>query len=316
MDHLRILLPDLPGKQLGDREVAYADDFSYTDPVDGSVSERPGHPHRLRRRLAHRLSAVRHRHPGRDAAGLHRTPRLGRLDGDRIQLFNGDLFADPSPTSEFVAVKDASWLPPVEPRQFLGLWNNFHERQQVEQTRIPDFPLFFVKLPGSLSAHEQPITRPPGFTGKVKFEAEIGIVIGKPCFQVDRDDVESVIFGYTCVNDVTAPQPLFANDEFPQWCRAKSLPGFGPIGPCVAAGIDPAGLRIKAVLDGETKQDYPVDDMIFSPQEIVWHLAREMHLYPGDVIACGTSVGAAPMRTGQVIEVEIDGIGRLSNQMD
>jgi 2-keto-4-pentenoate hydratase/2-oxohepta-3-ene-1,7-dioic acid hydratase in catechol pathway len=203
----------------------------------------------------------------------------------------------------------------VEPRQFLGLWNNFHERQQVEGTRIPDFPLFFVKLPGSVSAHEQPIERPDGFAGKVKFEAEIGIVIGKRCFQIEPDEAESVIFGYTCVNDVTAPEPLFANDEFPQWCRAKSFPGFGPIGPYVATGIDPAGLRIRGVLDGETRQDYPVSDMIFSPQEIVWHLAREMRLYPGDVIACGTSVGAVDMANGQTIDIAIDGIGTLRNQL-
>jgi 2-keto-4-pentenoate hydratase/2-oxohepta-3-ene-1,7-dioic acid hydratase in catechol pathway len=243
------------------------------------------------------------------------TPRLGRLDGDRIQLFDGDLFADPSPTSDYVPVGEANWLPPVEPRQFLGLWNNFHERQQVEGTRIPDFPLFFVKLPGSVSAHEKPIERPAGFTGKVKFEAEIGVVIGKPCFQIEPDEADSVIFGYTCVNDVTAPEPLFANDEFPQWCRAKSLPGFGPIGPYVATGIDPAGLRIRGVLDGETKQDYPVSDMIFSPQEVVWHLAREMRLYPGDVIACGTSVGAVDMADGQTIDIAIDGIGTLRNQL-
>ncbi len=242
-------------------------------------------------------------------------PRLGLVEGDRIVLCEGDLLNGPTPTSDAVDAANANWLPPVKPHQFLGLWNNFHERQQLEGTKIPDFPLFFVKLGESLSAHQRPIAPPPGFDGKIKFEAELGIVIGRPCFQIERDAVDQIIFGYTCVNDVTAPEPLFANDEFHQWCRAKSFPGFGPIGPVIVSGIDPAPLRVQGILDGEVKQDYPVSDMIFSPQEIVWRISREIALYPGDVIACGTSVGAAVMQAGQTIEINIDGIGRLSNRM-
>ncbi|BAN69351.1 fumarylacetoacetate hydrolase family protein [endosymbiont of unidentified scaly snail isolate Monju] len=184
----------------------------------------------------------------------------------------------------------------------------------AEGTRMPSFPLYFVKLPGSLSAHEEPITPPPGSTGKVKFEAELGIVIGKRCFRPAREEIDQVIFGYTCVNDVTAPEPLFEDPAFGQWCRAKSFPGFGPIGPFVATGIEPDTLRVRAVLDGETLQDYPVTDMIFSPREIVYRIAREIPLYPGDLIACGTSLGAAVMQPGQTIEVAIDDIGTLRNR--
>lgn len=242
-------------------------------------------------------------------------PRLGRLEGAKIALFDGDLFDAPVATGEHVEAQTATWLPPVEPRQFLGLWNNFHERQQLEKTRVPDFPLFFVKLGASVSAHQRPIRRPPGFAGRVKFEAELGIVIGRECFQPSVDQADAAIFGYTCVNDVTAPEPLFANDEFHQWCRAKSLPGFGPIGPVITTGLDPDGLRVRGILDGEVKQDYPVSDMIFSPRQIVWHLAREIVLYPGDVIACGTSVGAADIGDGQTIVIDIPGIGALANQL-
>lgn len=242
-------------------------------------------------------------------------PRLGRIVGERIALYEGTLFDNPTATGAEVDVSDAMWLPPLVPRQFLGLWNNFFERQQVEGTQTPDFPLFFVKLEESLSAHQRPIRRPPGFDGRVKFEAELGIVIGKDCFQPEREQIDDFIFGYTCVNDVTAPEPLFANPEFPQWCRAKSFPGFGPIGPAIVTGIDPAGLRVRGILDGETKQDYPVSDMIFSPQEIVWRIAREISLYAGDVIACGTSVGAVDMSDGQTIVIDIPGIGSLSNQL-
>lgn len=241
-------------------------------------------------------------------------PHLGRLEGEKIALYAGDLFDNPVATGQEIEASSALWLPPVEPRQFLGLWNNFRERQQLENTKVPDFPLFFVKLGGSLSAHQWPIQRPSGCSEKVKFEAELGIVIGRPCFQPALGNVDDFIFGYTCVNDVTAPEPLFANTEFPQWCRAKSLSGFGPVGPVVVAGIDPAPLRVRAILDGEVKQDYPVSDMIFSPQEVVHRIASEISLYPGDVIACGTSVGAAELQPGQTIVVDIPGIGCLSNQ--
>lgn len=242
-------------------------------------------------------------------------PNLGYLDGKQIVLCEGDLFDNPTPTGVAVDADDVTWLPPVEPRQFLGLWNNFHERQKFEKTKIPDFPLFFAKLNGSISAHQCPISRPSGYTGRVKFEAELGIVIGQNCFQPDRDEVENIIFGYTCINDITAVDILFANNEFHQWCRAKSFPSFGPIGPYIATGIDPGNLRVHAILDGVTKQDYPVSDMIFSPQEIVWHIARQAMLFPGDVITCGTSVNAGIIGDGQMITIDIPGIGYLSNRL-
>lgn len=240
-------------------------------------------------------------------------PHIGRLQDDHVALYQGDLFDRPTPTSVAIAIEEASWLPPVEPRQFLGLWNNFRERQRLENTRTPDFPLYFAKLGASLSAHGQTIARPTGYEGAIKFEAELGIVVGRRCYCPSPESAADAIFGYTCVNDVTAADPLFANPEFQQWCRAKSYPGFGPIGPSIATGIDPAELRVRAVLDDEVRQDYPVSDMIFGPTEIVWHIAQELMLLPGDVIACGTSVGAGVMGTGQIIEIDIPGVGRLIN---
>ena len=239
----------------------------------------------------------------------------GRLNNDRIEIHAGDMFNRPTFTGKVIDVDDARWLPPVKPRQFLGLWNNFHERQQAEKTRIPEFPLYFVKLADSLSAHRCDIRRPLDLNGDVKFEAELGIVIGRESHRLQAQEVDAAIFGYTCVNDVTAPQVLFGNPEFPQWCRAKSYSGFGPVGPVVACGVEPDALRIRGILDGEVKQDYPVSDMIFSPREIVRLISQEITLYPGDLIACGTSVGAASMQPGQVIEVEIPGISTLSNRL-
>ncbi len=241
---------------------------------------------------------------------------LGLAEEDRVLLYQGQMLAEKQATGDSISIEseEITWLPPVEPRQFLGLWNNFYQRMELEGTQQPDFPLYFVKLAGSLSAHQQDISRPTGFSSSVKFEAEMGIVMQHRCFQPSLQSVDDYIFGYTCVNDVTAPEELKQNGEFHQWCRAKSLPGFGPIGPWITQGIKVDHLRVQAFLDGEKKQDYPVSDMIFSPQQIVTMIASEIELLPGDVIACGTSVGASDLKAGQLIEVNIDGIGTLSNR--
>jgi hypothetical protein len=123
------------------------------------------------------------------------------------------------------------------------------------------------------------------------------------------------IFGYTIINDVTALDVLNADPSFPQWARAKSFASFGPMGPCIATDIDLATARVKVALNGRVRQDYPLSDMIFPPARIVEMIGAEMALAPGDVIACGTSLGALPMRPGMVVEVTIDGIGTLRNTM-
>lgn len=240
--------------------------------------------------------------------------RFGWVDDEHIQLCHGDMFSDSQLTGEIVPLDSANILPPTEPRQFLGLWNNLEQRRIAEKNFTPGFPLWFVKLPTCVIAHGEEITRPPSFDGKVKFEAELGIVIGKECFDVSLEDVDDYIFGYTCVNDVTAPETLFEQDGFTHWCRAKSYRSFGPIGPVIATDVDPDKLQVHGILDGEIMQDYPVSDMIYGPREIVSMISKEVTLLPGDVIACGTSLGASDMQVGQTIEVVIDGIGKLNNR--
>jgi 2-keto-4-pentenoate hydratase/2-oxohepta-3-ene-1,7-dioic acid hydratase in catechol pathway len=241
-------------------------------------------------------------------------PRLGLRQGESILIHNGDLFDAPVATGDEVPVKQADWLSPVQPRQLLGLWNNLRESMVDGGHELPASPLYFVKLPGCVNGHQGEIPGPEGFADKVLFEAELGVVIGRECHQVPRASIDDYIFGYTCINDVTAAGPLLANKEFRQWTRGKSLAGFGPIGPWVVRGIEPDGLTVQAYLDGEQKQDYPVSDMIFSPRDAVWEIAREIPLFPGDVIACGTSLGACFMQPGQQIEVRIPGLGSLVNR--
>ena len=241
------------------------------------------------------------------------TARLGLRQDGQILIHEGDLFSNPAPTGQQLKVEDAEWLAPVEPRQFLGLWNNLHEAMVHGGNQVPLSPLYFTKLPGCLNRHLGKIPAPHGYGDKVLFEAELGVVIGRECFQPSREAIDDYIFGYTCVNDVTAAEPLFENKEFVQWSRAKSFKGFGPLGPWIVRGIEPNELQVQAYLDGEKKQDYPVNDMIFSPRDAVWQIAHEITLYPGDVVSCGTSVGACFMNQGQQIEIRIPGLGSLIN---
>jgi 2-keto-4-pentenoate hydratase/2-oxohepta-3-ene-1,7-dioic acid hydratase in catechol pathway len=150
--------------------------------------------------------------------------------------------------------------------------------------------------------------------GRVFYEGELGIVIGKTCKAATPEQAAAAIFGYTCVNDVTAFELIARDASFAQWTRAKSFDGFGPLGPVVAVGLDPHSLVVRTRVNGRERQSYPVSDMIFGPASLVERLSRDMTLEPGDVIACGTSLGALPVKAGTLVEVEIDGIGVLANR--
>jgi len=237
-------------------------------------------------------------------------------DGQAIHLYAGDIFGQPRPSGETTALSQVKLLSPLRPGKFIGLWNNFHELATQRNQAIPGTPLYFIKTPNSYLAPGGVIRKPVSYTGKVLYEGELGIVIGKTCSNVSEDQATDSIFGYTCVNDVTALDILNQDASFPQWTRAKSCDTFGPFGPVVATGLDWSQLRIRTLLDGRERQNYPASDMILPPAKIVSLLSREITLYPGDLIACGTSVGALPMRSGMRVEVVIDGIGTLSNSYE
>ena len=241
---------------------------------------------------------------------------LGTLNGDDIAVCSNNLFEKPVLTGATTTLSEVQLLAPYKPNSILGLWNNFHERAAAEGQTIPVTPLYFMKPVSSLIGPNETIYRPRGHSGRVIFEAELGIVIGKECREVPAEQVDDHIFGYTCVNDVTAIEFLFEDKAFQQWTRSKGYDSFTPLGPCINTDIDPAGLRILAIQGDETRQDYPVSDMIYSPQEIVAMISRYQTLMPGDLICCGTSVGARTMKPGTEINISIPGIGNLSNPFD
>ena len=235
---------------------------------------------------------------------------------DSIIVHQGDLFAAPRETGERLARASVQLLAPVRPGKFIGLWNNFHELAAKIGAAIPDGPLYFLKAANSVNDPGAVIVPPRHYAGKTVYEGELGIVIGKTCHNVDEAAAEAAIFGYTGVNDVTALDILNENPAFPQWARAKSCDGYGPIGPVIATGIDLASARLRTLINGRERQNYPLSDMILPPARIVSLLSREMTLDPGDVIACGTSIGVVSMKPGTEVEIVIDGIGSLSNRFE
>lgn len=239
--------------------------------------------------------------------------RTGTLEGGHVQPRSGSLLDGGEAEGEAVALDQVRLLAPVRPRSFFALWNNFHEAAAKNGWTIPSAPLWFLKAPGCVAGPGDPIRPPPGYGGRVLYEGELGVVIGQRCSRVDEAGAETAIFGYTVVNDVTALDWLNEDPAFAQWARAKSCDGFGPVGPGVATGFDWRAARVKVALNGRVRQDYALSDMILSPARIVSLLSQEVTLEPGDLIACGTSLGALPMRPGMTVEVTIEGIGTLRN---
>lgn len=250
---------------------------------------------------------VRFRHDGQTG--------FGRLDGDTVQVHRGNLFDAPEPTGQALALGDVTLLAPVVPGKVLALWNNFGQLAAKLNLAKPPEPLYFIKSPNSYLNPGETI-RAPASGGKVVFEGELGIVIGKAAKLVDEDRSLDHVFGYTAANDVTAIEILNKDPTFAQWIRAKGFDTFCPLGPAIATGLDPATLSVRTVLNGDVRQDFPISDMRFTVAQLVSLISQDMTLFPGDVILCGTSVGVGTMKPGSTVEVSVGGIGTLTNRFE
>jgi len=242
--------------------------------------------------------------------------KFGTLDDGQISVHTGNMFDGPSPTSESIPLDSVDVLTPCLPTKIIGLWNNFGAVAAKNDLDRPSEPLYFYKPASGILAPGGTIVRPESYDGKVIFEGELGVVIGKRCKDLSMAEVDDYVLGYTCVNDATALPIIFEDPSFPQWSRAKSFDTFTPFGPVIATDLDPQSLQVTARLNGKVRQDYPVSDMFFSPLELVQRISRGMTLLPGDIITCGTSLGALPMKPGSTVDIHIDGIGTLSNTFD
>jgi 2-keto-4-pentenoate hydratase/2-oxohepta-3-ene-1,7-dioic acid hydratase in catechol pathway len=240
----------------------------------------------------------------------------GTLRGEQVRVHEGDPFVSSKPTGESVPILAVSLLTPCVPTKMVALSSNFHALAAKLGNPAPVEPLYFLKANSSFLGSGETIRKPPLYDGKVVFEGELGIVIGKRCSSVSEGDAPSFVFGYTCVNDVTAIDILRKHPNFEQWTRAKSFDTFGPFGPAIATDIDPLLSTVCVMVNGQERQNYPVADMVLPPARLVSLISHDMTLEPGDVISCGTSVGAGSMKSGSTVSVSIDGIGTLLNRFE
>ena len=238
---------------------------------------------------------------------------FGKMDDTHITHYQGDMFTENDALGRVFALDEVTLLAPCTPTKIIALWNNFYALAEKQGNEIPQAPYYFIKPSSCVVGIGAAIIPPASYQGRIFYEGELGIVIGKKCKEIDVSQAEDYIFGYTCVNDVTAMQLIHEKEAFAQWSRAKSFDTFGVIGPCISTLSNADALTVRTLVNGRERQNYPINDMIFSPAQLVSLLSADMTLEPGDVIACGTSLGAMPMKVNSKIEVIIDGIGVLEN---
>ena len=208
-----------------------------------------------------------------------------------------------------IAPSEARIIAPCVPSKIIALGLNYRDHARELGLPLPEEPLIFMKPPSAVIGPEEHILLPPE-SERVDYEAELAVVIGRKARRVKPEEAYDYILGYTCFNDVTA-RDLQQKDG--QWTRAKSFDTFAPFGPWIETELDPSDLRVRSYLNRELKQDSSTRELVFSVPEIVSFVSNIMTLLPGDLIATGTPPGIGPLTAGDVIEVEIEGIGRLKN---
>lgn len=208
-------------------------------------------------------------------------------------------------------IEDVKILPPSEGGKVIGVALNYRDHAKELGRKIPDEPLIFFKPQSSLIGHGDKIIIPQS-SGRIDYEGELAVVIGKKGRFIPEDEARKYIFGYTCFNDVTA-RDLQTKDVL--FARAKGFDTFAPMGPVVETDIEPDDLSIKVFVNGNLKQDGSTRKMIFDVYTLISFISGIMTLYPGDIITTGTPPGVGQMKPDDIVEVEIEGIGRLANKV-
>ncbi len=211
-----------------------------------------------------------------------------------------------------VPISDVFLLPPVKPSKIVAIGRNYKDHAVEMGKPLPKEPLLFLKPPSALVGPNEIIIY-PNMSKRVDYEGELAVIIRKKAHRLaEETNVDPYILGYSCFNDVTA-RDLQRKDV--QFTRGKSFDTFASVGPCVATDVDPTALRLKTFLNGKLKQSGNTKNLIFPIPYLMRFISRVMTLYPGDIIATGTPAGIGPMTPGDRVDVQIEGIGVLSNRV-
>jgi 2-keto-4-pentenoate hydratase/2-oxohepta-3-ene-1,7-dioic acid hydratase in catechol pathway len=234
--------------------------------------------------------------------------RYGQLEGEEIRVSKGTPFDSPE-ASSVVALKEVQLLAPCDPSKIVCVGLNYRDHAEEVKADLPEEPHIFLKPPTSVIGPGESIIL-PAMSSRVDYEGELAFVIKRKARNVRPQEAADFILGYTCFNDVTA-RDLVEKDKGP--LRAKIFDTFAAFGPYIESDVDPRALAIKTYLNGELRQSSNTENLIFDPFHLVSFISSVMTLLPGDVVSTGTPSGIGAMRAGDLVEVEIEGIGRLKN---
>ncbi|MEJ6951647.1 fumarylacetoacetate hydrolase family protein [Natronospora cellulosivora (SeqCode)] len=244
----------------------------------------------------------------------------GKLNGDNINRINGDIFGDYEITKEEISLDKVQIISPLDAKNVVAIGLNYRNHVKESGHDMPEKPAIFLKATSSIVGEKENIVLPAMAPNEVDFEAELAIIIAKKAKNLREEEAKDYILGYTCANDVSARDCQRRIDK--QWARGKSFDTFCPLGPVIETKLDPDNCNIKSLLNGEVMQDSNTSDMIFDVSYLVSYISKNMTLLPGTVIITGTPEGvgfarkpAVFLKDGDIIEIEIEGIGKLSNKV-
>lgn len=249
------------------------------------------------------MRLLRFRHGDRIATGVAET------DEDTVRVLGGTFFEDPLPTGEELSLDELHLLAPVLPSKLVCVGKNYEAHAAEWGQTVPEEPLLFLKPSTAVIGPNDPITLLP-VSRRIDFEGELVVVIGRLAKDIKAEDAYRVILGYTCGNDVTL-RTLQRSDD--QWARAKGFDGSAPIGPLIETDLDPNDVVVEARLNGEIRQRASTVDMVFGVATLIEYITSFMTLLPGDMIMTGTPEGVGQLAPGDVVEVEVEGVGTLAN---
>lgn len=235
--------------------------------------------------------------------------RWGVMEEGMIREMEGDPFSHFHLTSRARQIGEIKLLSPCLPSKIVALGLNYRDHAEEVKMDLPQEPILFLKPSTSVIGPGDPIIYPK-MSKRVDYEAELAVVIKKTAKAVPLEKAREYILGYTCFNDVTARDLQPKNG---QWTKSKSFDTFAPIGPWIVTDLDPHQLEISTYLNGQRRQHSNTKYLLFGPLQLVSYISNIMTLLPGDVIATGTPSGIGPMLIGDRVDVEIEGIGTLSN---
>ncbi|MFC6717954.1 fumarylacetoacetate hydrolase family protein [Natrialbaceae archaeon GCM10025810] len=203
-------------------------------------------------------------------------------------------------------------LPPCEPSKIVCIGRNYADHAAEMDSDVPDRPLLFLKPPNTVAAHGDTVTVPAG-KDRIDYEAELGVVIGEQCRHVSESEAMDVVEGYTCVNDLSNRDDQRQEQN---WIRGKAFDGAAPLGPVLATPDEvPDDASVESRVNGETKQNGTLDQLIFPVPELIAEITTYLTLEPGDVIATGTPEGVGPLSDGDEVEIEVEGVGTLRHSV-